>query len=74
MRQPFRQRDGTRRRLKTLQFQSGAKYMVDSQPIHETTTQARAGTGPGVMRYVLAVSLLLVVLGLALVVALGWMS
>jgi hypothetical protein len=48
--------------------------MVDSQPIYETTTQARAGTGPGVMRYVLAVSLLLVALGLGLVVALGWMS
>jgi hypothetical protein len=47
--------------------------MVDSQPIHETMTEARAGTGPAVMRYVLAVSLLLVVLGLGLVVALGWM-
>ncbi len=47
--------------------------MVDSQ-IHETTTEARAGTGPGIMRYVLAASLLLVVLGFGLVVALGWMS
>jgi hypothetical protein len=48
--------------------------MVDSQPIHETTTEARAGTGPGIMRYVLAGSLLLVILGFGVVVALGWMS
>lgn len=48
--------------------------MVNPQPIHETATEARAGTGPGIMRYVLAVSLLLVVLGFGIVVALGWMS
>ncbi|UVO54446.1 hypothetical protein [Sphingomonas sp. SUN039] len=48
--------------------------MDDSQPIHETATEARAGTGPGVMRYVLMVSLVLVVAALAIVVATGWMS
>jgi len=47
--------------------------MADN-PIHETTTEARAGTGPGVMRYVLAGSLILVVAGFAIVVATGWMS
>jgi hypothetical protein len=48
--------------------------MVDQQPIHETTTEARAGTGPGVMRYVLAASLVLVVVALAIVVATGQMG
>ena len=48
--------------------------MVDSQPIHETATEARAGTGPGVMRYVLLVSLVLVVLAFAVIVAMGWMG
>ena len=48
--------------------------MVDSQPIHETATEARAGTGPGVMRYVLSASLLLVIVALAIIVALGWMG
>ena len=44
------------------------QIMVDSQPIHETATEARAGTGPGVMRYVLAASLLLVIVALAIIV------
>lgn len=48
--------------------------MVDDQPIHETATEARAGTGPGVMRYVLAASLVLVVVALAIVVATGQMG
>lgn len=48
--------------------------MSDVQPIHETATEARAGTGPGIMRYVLAASLLLVVIALAIVVASGWMG
>ena len=48
--------------------------MVDSQPIHETATEARGGTGPGVMRYVLGASLLLVVIAFAVIVALGWMG
>lgn len=48
--------------------------MSDSEQIHETTTEARAGTGPGVMRYVLAGSLLLVIVALAIVVSIGWMG
>jgi hypothetical protein len=43
-------------------------------PIHESTTEARSGTGPGVMRYVLAGSLILVIVGFAVVVATGWMG
>ena len=31
------------------------------EPIHETTTEARAGSTPGVMRYVLGISLALIV-------------
>jgi hypothetical protein len=48
--------------------------MNDGQPIHETTTEARGGTGPGIMRYVLAASIVLVVVGMAIVVATGWMG
>jgi hypothetical protein len=48
--------------------------MADEQPIHETTTEARAGTGPGVMRYVLAASLALVIVLFAVVVATGWVG
>jgi hypothetical protein len=44
------------------------------KPIHETTTEARGGTGPGIMRYVLAGSLILVIVGFAIVVATGWMN
>ena len=47
--------------------------MADEQPIHETTTEARGGTGPGVMRYVLTVSLVLVVVAFAGIVAFFWM-
>ena len=48
--------------------------MADEQPIHETTTEARAGTGPGVMRYVLVASLVLVVVAFVIIVSVGWMS
>ena len=48
--------------------------MADEQPIHETTTEARAGTGPGVMRYVLFASLVLVVVAFVIIVSAGWMS
>lgn len=48
--------------------------MRDKQRIHETTTEARGGTGPGVMRYVLAISIVLAVVGMATVVAMGWMG
>ncbi len=47
--------------------------MADERPIHETATEARAGTGPGAMRYVLFGSLLLVVVIFAMIVAVGWM-
>lgn len=48
--------------------------MADDQPIHETATEARAGTGPGVMRWVLIGSLVLVVAALGTIVATGWTS
>jgi hypothetical protein len=48
--------------------------MVDNQPIHETATEARGGTGPGIMRYVLAGSLVLVIAALAIVVVMGRMG
>jgi hypothetical protein len=48
--------------------------MAEEQPIHETGTEARGGTGPGVMRYVLAASLALVVVAFGVIVASGWMS
>ncbi len=41
--------------------------------IHETATEARAGTGPRAMRVVLLASIALVVVAFAVVVALGWM-
>ena len=34
-------------------------------PVHETTTEARAGTTPHIVRYILAVSLLLVIIAFA---------
>jgi hypothetical protein len=37
---------------------------MEEQPVHVTTTEARAGTGPGVMRYVLVISLVLVIIAL----------
>jgi hypothetical protein len=37
---------------------------MEEQPVHVTTTEARAGGGPRVMRYVLIVSLVLVILAL----------
>lgn len=47
--------------------------MADETPIHETATEARAGTGPGARRYVLLGSLLLVIVAFAVIVAIGWM-
>ncbi len=46
--------------------------MVEERPIHETATEARAGTGPGIMRWVLVASLVLVVAALTIIVATGW--
>jgi hypothetical protein len=48
--------------------------MPEETPVHETTTEARAGTGPGVMRYVLGASLVLVIIAFAVIVASGWMG
>ena len=48
--------------------------MSDNEQIQETTTEARAGTGPGVMRYVLGGSLLLVIVLMEVVVSMGWMG
>ena len=42
-------------------------------PIHETKTEARGGTGPGVTRYVLLISLALVIVLFSVIVAVGWM-
>ncbi len=48
--------------------------MADDQPIHETATEARGGTGPGVMRWILLISLVLVILALGIIVATGWIE
>ena len=49
--------------------------MVDPQrsepQIHETTTEARAGSTPGVTRYVLVIGLLLVIIIFAVIVLVG---
>ncbi len=37
------------------------------QPIHETAEEARGGTGPGVMRYVLGISLFLAIAALTII-------
>jgi hypothetical protein len=51
-----------------------AEQRMSNEPvIHETATEARAGTGPGIMRLVLLGSLILVVVAFAVIVALGWM-
>lgn len=74
MRQPFRLRDGTACAAGALMDILAEHEMADEQPIHETAVEARAGTGPGVMRYVLIASLVLVVAALGGVVAIGWMG
>ena len=49
--------------------------MVDPQrsepQIHETATEARAGSTPGVTRYVLVIGLLLVIIIFAVIVLVG---
>ena len=37
------------------------------EPIHETGTEARAGATPGVMRYVLGISLVLVIVAFVII-------
>ena len=46
--------------------------MNDQEPIHETKTEARAGDSNPVNRYVMAISLVLVVVLFAVIVASGW--
>jgi hypothetical protein len=46
--------------------------MADEQPIHETTTEARAGDGNPVNRYILYASLGLIVVAFIVIVAVGW--
>jgi Flp pilus assembly protein TadB len=47
-------------------------HMADEPPIHETTTEARAGDGNPVNRYVLYASLVLVVIAFIVILAVGW--
>jgi hypothetical protein len=48
--------------------------MNDENPVEVTKTEARSGSTEGVVRYVLAGGLLLVVVAFAIIVATGWMS
>jgi hypothetical protein len=45
---------------------------MDEQPIHETATEARAGSTPHIVRYVLIISLVLVVAGMGAALIFGW--
>lgn len=47
--------------------------MVD-EPIHETKTDARAGDGNPINRYILVISLVLVIVLFTVIVASGWMG
>ena len=42
--------------------------MADDEPIHVTTDQARGGATPGVTRYVLGISLVLIIVIFAVLV------
>ncbi len=46
--------------------------MEDEQPIHETTTEARAGDGNPANRYVLYASMALIIVIFVVIVAIGW--
>ncbi len=48
--------------------------MDDDQPIHETTTEARAGDANPTNRYILYISLALIIVLLGAVLAGGWVS
>ena len=47
---------------------------MPEEPIHETTTEARAGDRNPVNRVVLLISLLLVIVAFGVILAFGWMS
>ena len=51
---------GRRWPSETIGLKAGARQLADKQ-IRETTTEARAGSTPGVMRYVLGISLVLII-------------
>jgi hypothetical protein len=46
--------------------------MAEEPPIHETTTEARAGDSNPTNRYVLYASLVMVVVVFVIIVAVGW--
>jgi hypothetical protein len=43
-----------------------------AEPEHLSKTEARSGTGPGAMKYVLGISLILVVAALAVILLFGF--
>jgi len=45
--------------------------MNDQEQITETTNDARAGTTPHIVRYVLAISMVLVIVAFAIIVGMG---
>ncbi len=47
--------------------------MSDNEPIHLSKTEARAGTSSKMNRYVLAISLALVIVLFVVIVGSGWM-
>jgi hypothetical protein len=54
-------------------FYSGrTERSMAEEPIHETTTEARAGDGNPVNRYVLYASLALIVVVFIIILAVGW--
>lgn len=45
---------------------------MQDNDVHRTQTEARAGTTPHVVRYILAISLALVILGFIVTYFVGW--
>ena len=45
---------------------------MDEQPVELTKTEARAGTTPHIVRYVLLASLVLVIAAFAIILAIGF--
>lgn len=48
--------------------------MADENPVHLNKTEARAGATPHMTRYILPISLALVVIVFVVIVAAGWMG
>ena len=55
-------------------FLTTTENQMAEEPIHETSTEARAGDGNPVNRYILYISLTLVVVLLIVVLAGGWLA